>query len=203
MSYHDNDQLLADLRKRDPAAFRWLFEAYADKIYRLALSLLENETEADGVVQDTFVKLIEHLDRFEGRSKIGTWLYRVAHNLCYDRLRVRQRDAHWLASNQPDNGDGESVIPAIFIDWTNTPDLLVDEQEIQAILVDLIHSLPLKLRAVLLLRDVEGVSTAECAAALNISESSAKVRLHRARLQLREKLSLIMADTLKPEGKTR
>ena len=83
-------EMVAALRRRDPAAFSQLFETYSDKVYRLAVGLLEDETEAEGVVQDTFMRLFEKLDQFEGRSKLSTWLYRVAYNLCQDRLRKRR-----------------------------------------------------------------------------------------------------------------
>jgi len=91
MIMRDDQELLVALRRRDGEAFTYLFEMYADKIYRLALRLLENETEADGVVQDTFLRLLSRLDQFEGRSKVGTWLYRVAYNICVDRY-TRQTD---------------------------------------------------------------------------------------------------------------
>jgi RNA polymerase sigma-70 factor (ECF subfamily) len=73
-------EMLAALRRRDPAAFSQLFESYSDRVYRLVIGLLENEEEAEGVVQDTFMRLFERLDQFEGRSKLSTWLYRVAYN---------------------------------------------------------------------------------------------------------------------------
>ncbi|MEJ2749891.1 MAG: sigma factor, partial [Anaerolineae bacterium] len=80
----DENQLLTALRQRDPAAFTRLFDMYSDKVYRLAFGLLEDENEAEGVVQDAFMRLLERLDQCEGRSKLGTWLYRVAYNLSID-----------------------------------------------------------------------------------------------------------------------
>ena len=71
----DEKELLAALRRRDSDAFTILFETYSDKVYRLAVGLLENEAEAEGVVQDSFLRLFERLDQFEGRSKISTWLF--------------------------------------------------------------------------------------------------------------------------------
>lgn len=201
MNYQDDHRLLDDLRSRNPEAFRWVFERYADKIYRLAVSILEHESEADEVVQDAFLKLFEHLDRFEGRSKIGTWLYRVAYNRCQDQLRLRQRDQIWLVGDGPHTTDLEQDIsPTILIDWTQSPEAVLDEKEKEKLLYDLIQSLPATLRMVFLLRDVEGLSTADCALSLDITESACKVRLHRARLQLREKLSSFLAERLEGEA---
>ena len=182
----DEQQLLSALRRRDPAAFSQLFEAYSDKLYRLAVGLLENETEAEGVVQDTFMRLIERLDQFEGRSALGTWLYRIAYNLCQDRLRKRKP----ISSLILDNGDDDALpIPTVYIDWKQLPEYCLTAAEINSELDKAISTLPPKLKAVFILREVEGLSTQACAEALDISISATKVRLHRARLLLREQLA--------------
>jgi len=182
----DEQQLLVELRRRDPAAFSQLFEAFSDKIYRLAAGLLENETEADGVVQDTFMRLIERLDQFEGRSKLGTWLYRVAYNLCQDRLRKRRPVSPLIL----DYGDDDTIpVPTVLIDWNQVPEHCLTAAEINKELDKAIGTLPPKLKAVFMLREVEGLSTQECADVLDISLSATKVRLHRARLLLREQLA--------------
>ena len=122
-------EMLAALRRRDPAAFSQLFETYSDRIYRLAVGLLENEIEAEGVVQDTFMRLFERLDQFEGRSKLGTWIYRVAYNLCQDRLRI-QRPAYTLTMDVDD--DETLPVPEIFVDWSQVPERYLTEAEITA-----------------------------------------------------------------------
>jgi RNA polymerase sigma-70 factor (ECF subfamily) len=181
----DDAQLLIALRQRDPAAFAQLFELYSDKVYRLALGLLEDENEAEGVVQDAFMRLLEHLDQFEGRSKLGTWLYRVAYNLSIDQLRKRQQLLSLV-----DEGDYESIpMPSVLTDWREVPETWLDSSELSAELDRAIASLPAKLKTVFILREIEGCSTAECSQILAISESAAKVRLHRARLLLRERLA--------------
>ena len=181
----DDTQLLTALRQRDPAAFTQLFERYSDKVYRLAFGLLEDENEAEGVVQDAFMRLLERLDQFEGRSKLGTWLYRVAYNLSIDQLRKRQPMLSLV-----DDGDHASIpMPAVLMDWREAPEAWLDSSELSAELDRAIASLPAKLKAVFILREIEGNSTAECSQILAISESAAKVRLHRARLLLRERLA--------------
>jgi len=183
----DDQELLAVLRRRDSEAFTYLFETYADKIYRLALRLLENETDADGVVQDTFLRFIERLDQFKGNSKVGTWLYRVAYNLCMDRLRKRRPMLTWPI----DDGNDELCIPipVNFTDWQQAPGPRIEQAELARELANAISTLPEKLKAVFILREIEEFSTKESAQILGITAGSVKVRLHRARLLLREKLA--------------
>ena len=182
----DENQLLLALRQRDPYAFTQLFDSYSDKIYRLAIGLLENADEAEGVVQDTFMRLLERLEQFEGRAKLGTWLYRVSYNLCMDRLRKRR--AMLVLADEADD-DGTIPIPAVLCDWRDAPEIWLDSAELAQEMDRAISSLPPKLRAVFILREIDGVSTQESAQVLDISVSAAKVRLHRARLLLRELLA--------------
>lgn len=187
----NEQEMLAALRLRDPVAFSQLFENYSDKVYRLAVGLLENEEEAEGVVQDTFIRLFERLDQFEGRSKLGTWLYRVAYNLCHDRLRKRRP----ISSLAMEIDDDETLpVPTIFVDWSQVPERYLTEVEITAELDKAIATLPPKLKAVFMLREIEGLTTRECAEVLEISESATKVRLHRARLMLREELAAYFSE---------
>jgi RNA polymerase sigma-70 factor (ECF subfamily) len=180
----EDTQWIDALKQRDPAALSSVFEAYADKIYRLAVSLLHDEQSADGVVQDTFIKLIEHVDGFEGRASISTWLYRVAYNECMMRLR-RQRPQ--LELDRLD--DGEAFMPSNLTSWGDLPDVAVLEGEAAAEMRKAVEKLSPSLRTVFTLRDVEELSIRETAQILQISESAVKVRLHRARLQLREHLA--------------
>lgn len=181
----DDLELLPALRRRDAAAFAQLFDAYSDKVYRLAVGLLGDEDEAEGVVQDTFMRLLDRLDQFEGRARLGTWLYRVAYNLSIDQIRKRGR----ALSLVDDLDDDQIPLPAVFADWRDAPEVWLDSAELSEKLDQAIASLPPKLRAVFILREIEGATTAECAQVLGISEGAAKVRLHRARLLLRERLA--------------
>jgi RNA polymerase sigma-70 factor (ECF subfamily) len=182
----NEQEMLAALRRRDPDAFSQLFESYSDKVYRLAVGLLENEREAEEVVQDAFLRLFERLEQFEGRSKLSTWLYRVTYNLCQDRLRKRRPEVA-LAMDIDD--EGTMPVRKIFVDWSQVPERYLTEAEITAELDRAIATLPPKLKAVFMLREIEGLSTIECADVLAISSSATKVRLHRARLLLREQLA--------------
>lgn len=172
------------LRAGDPLAFQEFFDSYADPLYRLANGLLQNPAEAEDVVQDAFIKVITRLDSFDGRSKMSTWLYRVVYNTAIDRLRRNE------PVPLPDDAD-EPALPAMpqnFIAWDSPEKRLLD-QELNIIIDQAKESLPDAYRLVFTLRDIEMLSTAETAAILEISPNLVKVRLHRARLILREKLA--------------
>jgi RNA polymerase sigma-70 factor (ECF subfamily) len=189
------------LRARDPAAVSALFETYADRIYRLALGVLRDPDAAEDVVQETFLSVITHVDRFEGRSSLGTWLYRVAYNASIDRLRRRTDEP--LPPDEPDD-DLETgaafPLPKSIVDWAATPERWQADREVAAEIDRAIAELPQSLRVVFLLRDVEGLSTEETAEALGLSQGATKVRLHRARLALREQLSVYFSERVPREG---
>ena len=153
---------------------------------------MENEDDAEDVVQEVFLRFFEKLDSFEGRSKIGTWLYRVAYNASIDR--VRKLKSAQLKEVGVDSQD-EIPMPQNFTDWPDTPPSSLDQQELQTQLDHAIQSLPETLRLTFLLRDVEELSTAETADILDISPGAVKVRLHRARLLMREALAGVLAVT--------
>ncbi|MBZ0309695.1 MAG: sigma-70 family RNA polymerase sigma factor [Anaerolineae bacterium] len=180
----DESSLVIRLKQRDREALAEVFELYSDSIYQLALSLLHDEQVADEVVQNTFMALIEHIDTFEGRSSIGTWLYRVAYNEGMGRLR-RVRPQVEL----DDSDDEQNIVPGKMIDWQTLPDALLSSLELQHEIQRAVQTLKPVLRAVFVLRDVEELSTDETAHVLGITPGAVKVRLHRARLALREQLS--------------
>lgn len=180
----DEQALIAALRQRDSAALAEVFATYSDKIYRLAVSLLHDETTADGVVQDTFLSLIEHIHTFEERASLATWLYRVAHNHAQTRLR-RQRPQVDVEA-----WDGDDLpLPEKLIDWNTLPESLLTSEEAMSQIMAAIGTLNPTLRVVFILRDVEELSTEQTAEALGIQPGAVKVRLHRARLALREQLA--------------
>lgn len=179
----DEHHLILRLQQRDEDALSQVFIDHADQVYRLAISLLHDEQQADGVVQNTFLILIKHVDRFEGKASIGTWLYRVAYNECMGRLR-RAKPQLPL-----DDMLDDDFMPDNFTSWDGVPDEALKSREAMAEMEHAITTLSPALRSVFVLRDVEGLTTSETAEALDITESAVKVRLHRARLLLREKLA--------------
>lgn len=179
----DEQALVAALKRREEVALTAVFEQYSNKIYRLAISILHDEQQADGVVQDTFLALIEHIDGFEGRANIGTWLYRVAYNEAAGRLRKAKPETSL------DDFEEDDFMPASFVDWKTLPEQIMSSQEAITQMEQAVNNLSTPLRAVFTLRDVEELSTRETAEILGVSESTVKVRLHRARLALREHLA--------------
>lgn len=181
------------LRAGDSQALTALFEAYADRIYRLALGVLRDPAAAEDIVQETFLSALTHMGRFEGRSSLGTWLYRIGYNASLDRLRRRQEEP--LPPDEPADESGAAIpLPRSLVEWSLTPENRLAENEIAAELDRAIGELPESLRVVFLLRDVDELSTLETAEALGLTEGAVKVRLHRARLALRERLSEYFAE---------
>lgn len=145
-------ELVAALRRREPAAFAAAFDRYADRIFRLALGLLGDELEADGIVQETFVRLFQKLDSFEGRSSLGTWLYRVAYNLSLDHLRKRRPDL-----TIDDEEDQVAVVATTVADWGRLPEEALSNEEVREALDQAIAALPEHYRVVFILREIEGL----------------------------------------------
>jgi RNA polymerase sigma-70 factor (ECF subfamily) len=188
--------LITALQHNDPDALAQVFAAYSNKLYRLALSLLHDEQQADGVVQNTFMALITHIDTFEGRANLGTWLYRVAYNDCLQRLRKIRPEL--ALDDMADEGDMDTL-PACLINWQEVPEAIASSHEALGEMERAINSLKPEMRVVFTLRDIEELSTHETAAILGISEALVKVRLHRARLKLREQLARYYEDYARRE----
>jgi RNA polymerase sigma-70 factor (ECF subfamily) len=165
-----------------------MVERYSGTVYNLALRLMHNDAmEAEDVLQETFVSAFRALDRFEGRSLLSTWLYRIAYNAALMRLRKRQLPT--VSIDEPIATEEGDPMPRQLVDWGDMPDQILLNGEMRKVLDTAIARLPETLRSVFVLRDIEGLSTAETAAILELTETNVKVRLHRARLALREQLS--------------
>jgi len=175
------------LRAGDKAAFAQMVALYADRLYNLIVKLLGNPQEAEDALQETFVNAFRNIHRFEGRSQLGTWLYRIAHNTALMRLRTRRPDT--ISIDEPVTVEDGEMLPRQIYDWRDLPEDEMLTGEALAYMEAAIQQLPEPLRAVFVLRDIEELSTAEVGEALNLSEPAVKSRLHRARLFLRERLS--------------
>ncbi len=188
MTFEAEDRaLLTRLQAGDKSACAECIERHAPEVYRLALRLMRSEAEAEEVVQETFLSAFKAIDAFEGRSSLSTWLYRIAHNAALMRLRRAEPDT--VPVDAPDlDGDGVQV-PRQLFDWCCLPEQDYDTAEARQELELAIRELPEKLRAVFVLRELEGLSTEATAEALDLSLEAVKTRLHRARLWLRERLA--------------
>ena len=188
---------LAALQQKDKGAFAQVLDQNADRIYRLALKMVGHPQDAEDILQETFIKAFNNIEQFEGRSKISTWLYRIAVNESLMLLRSQKGQALPLDKDLETN-QGETI-PRQIVDWCCLPEKELMSSESRKHIRDAIKSLSDANRAAFILRDVEGLSTREAAETLDISESALKVRLMRARMQLREELTDFFAGKLARE----
>lgn len=182
------------LKAGDREAFATMVATYSPSLYRLALRMLGDPDEAEDILQETFINAYKGMSRFEGRSKLSTWLYRIASNQALMRLRKRHPDTLSVGENVEDAAE---AAPLELTDWCCLPEAEFMTGEAQAQLDFAIEKLSPPLRATFVLRDLQALSTRETAEILGISESAVKTRLLRARLQLREQLSEYYAERLK------
>lgn len=179
---------LTALQSGDRTEFARLVEAYSAQIYRLALKILGDTQDAEDVLQNTFLKALQNLPTFEGRSSLSTWLYRIAVNESLMLIRKRRPEVQ-VSAGDSDSEEDEDYLPIQFVDWTTIPEEAMLSSEAVTYLDQAIQRLPPKLRLVFLLRDVEGLSIRETSETLGLTETAVKTRLLRARLFLREQLS--------------
>jgi len=189
--YDDEEALLAGLRRREPDACACLIKRFAPLVYAQAMRLLGDADEAEGALQQTFIKACDKLDTYEGRSGLGSWLYRIATNEAL--MLLRQRSPRIDLDNVADTIQADEI-PQHLKPWTLDPAAAALNSELRATLEQALMALPETLRIVFVLRDLQGLSTEETAAMLGLGESAVKVRLHRARLRLRELLSAYMRE---------
>jgi RNA polymerase sigma-70 factor, ECF subfamily len=162
----------------DLVAFEQLVAEYGDRVYGIALRVTGSPSDAEEVMQEAFLKAFRSWPTYRGEAAPFTWLYRIAVNAALTRVRER-RPVEPLDERE----DGPDVV-----DWSTDAAQLVVRAELREQLEDRITRLPEDLRVTLILRDVEGLSTAEVSATLEITEAAVKSRLHRARMVLRQQL---------------
>jgi RNA polymerase sigma-70 factor, ECF subfamily len=180
----------------DLDAFESLTARYEQRVYSLAMRILRHKQDAEDVTQQTFLSALENLDGFRGEARFSTWLLRIASHAALKIIRKRQglRTVSLEEATEPNEAD-KIPHPEYIADWKQTE--LVERREIQGLLDEALARLDEKHRMVFLLRDVEGLSVRETAEALELSEANTKVRLLRARLQLRELLTQKLGDPAK------
>jgi RNA polymerase sigma-70 factor (ECF subfamily) len=175
------------LKRGDREEISRMVALYSSAVYRLANKMVGNEQDAEDVLQETFFKALRSINTFEEKSSLATWIYRIAVNEALMVLRKRKPDPVEL---DHDRDDDESIeTPVEIVDWCCMPERELMDEESRVFLNQAVGLLSPGLKAVFLLRDVEGLSVRETAEALKVSESVVKTRLLRARLKLREDLS--------------
>jgi RNA polymerase sigma-70 factor, ECF subfamily len=192
----DDRELVSRARAGDFTAFEALVALYARRIYSLAMRIVGQREDAEEVVQQTFLSVIEHLAEFREESQFSTWLMRIAmnHALGLLRKRRRQRTMPLAEVESEENGYDSIPRPEFIAQWRETPEQIASRHETQRLLQEALNELVEKYRVVFVLRDIQGLSTHDTARELGISEANVKVRLLRARLMLRERLTRTFGD---------
>jgi RNA polymerase sigma-70 factor, ECF subfamily len=181
----DDDRLVAGLRAKDETAFEALLRMYMGRLLRVARRFLRNEEDARDAVQDAFVAAFRSIDSFQAGSKLSTWLHKIVVNACLMKLRTRRRhpEEEIDALLPRFQADGHQVRDSV--DWNMSAEEMVQQEETRALVRASIDKLPDTYRVVLLMRDIEEMTTEETAQALGVTPTAVKVRLHRARQALR------------------
>jgi RNA polymerase sigma-70 factor, ECF subfamily len=177
-------------------AFETLTNRHEQRVYSLALRMLRHEQDAEDVTQQTFLSAVEHLADFREEASFSTWLLRIATHAALKVIRKRKGLNTVSLEEATEVSEGVDSVPhpEFIADWRQSPEELVQRNETRRLLDEALAQLDEKYRIVFLLRDVEGLSVRETAEALGLSEANIKVRLLRARLQLREHLTRTLGD---------
>jgi len=189
----DEAELLARLKTGDRGAFAELVEQHSPHIYNLALRMMGDPAEAEEILQETFLQAVRHIGAFRGQAKLGTWLHRIATNQALMRLRCKRP----LQVPLDESDDSPLEVSSTLTDWPSRPESELLNNEARAEMEKAITTLPENLRIVFILRDIEGLSTAETAETLDLSISAVKSRLLRGRLNLRDQLSAYFGERAK------
>src|SRR3954469_18519500 len=182
----DDRELVDKARKGDRDAFRILFERYHRRAYALAFGVLRHQDDALDVVQDAFIKAHKYLDKFEGNSSFYTWLYRIVMNLAIDHLRKHRRVKPVELDEVKIENDGDDpLLPRIL--GGNPGRALVDKQ-IRGRIDQALEELSENHRAVLVMRELEGLSYEDMAQAMSCSKGTIMSRLFHARRNMQKRL---------------
>lgn len=189
-------QLVRRAKAGELAAFEELVTRHERQVFTLAFRLVQNTHDAEDVAQTAFLSALEHLPGFREEASFATWLHRITTHAALKVIRKRKGlDLVSLEAANATAETQEAVAPPVFIaDWRQSPEELVHRHETRRLLDEALAQLDEKHRLVFVLRDVEGLSVRETAETLGVSEANVKVRLLRARLQLRERLTQTLGD---------
>ena len=180
---NEDAELVRRALGREEAAVRAIMQANNRRLYRLARGVLRNDSEAEDVVQETYVRAFTHLEQFRGDSSLSTWLSRIAMNEALGRLRRQRPGVEWSTLPQ---GVLEAQIIQFPLTSSEDPEKSMAQREIQHVVEHAIDELPEPFRLVFITRVIEGMNVEETAEILGLKPETVKTRLHRARNLLRE-----------------
>ncbi len=187
--------LLHRAKAGDFAAFQQLIVKLQRRVYGLAFRMLQQVQDAEDATQQTFLAFIEHIAEFREESSVATWIFRIASNHALKMLR-KKRGLKMVSISEMGSEDsyGDVPHPEFIAPWSKTADEISQQAEVKAEIDNALMELDDKYRLVFILRDIQGLSVRETAEAMNLTESTVKVRLLRARLALRERLTKKFGD---------
>jgi len=196
MGREDESALVAALRAGDERAFMELVEEYTPGMRRFALTFVHSPSVADDVVSEAWLGVVRGLDRFEGRSSLKTWIYRIVANIAKTRAVREARSVPFSAFATDDEPSVEAERFAAEGSWASPPEpwRAVLDSEARAVVDEAIAALPDRQRQVIELRDVEGWSSDEVRNVLDLSETNQRVLLHRARSKVRAALEAYLGE---------
>ncbi|MBN2344490.1 MAG: sigma-70 family RNA polymerase sigma factor [Deltaproteobacteria bacterium] len=175
-------------RQGDEMAFSQLVQRYQRKVYTVALGMVKNPDDAMDIAQEGFVKVHRYIGNFQGTSSFYTWLYRIVVNLCIDHLRKSGRYASDEYDERVHAQEGGGGVGVLSTNLGNNPSSNLGRKELAEVMQKAIDELPPYHRAVILMREVEGMSYTDMAKTLNVSKGTVMSRLHHARQKLQASL---------------
>jgi RNA polymerase sigma-70 factor, ECF subfamily len=177
-------ELIQRARSRDETAVRSIMQANNRRLYRIARGILRNDSEAEDVVQETYVRAFTHLESFRGDSSLATWLARIAMNEALGRLRRQRAGVEW--TSLPEGTIEAQIIQFPHSAASEDPEKSMAQRQIQNVVEHAIDDLPDPFRIVFITRVIEGMNGEETAEILQLKPETVKTRLHRARTMLRD-----------------
>lgn len=181
-------EIIARVIGGDVEAFYELLRPYERNVFLAAVSLVKNDAAAEDVAQEAILKAFQNLSRFRQEAKFSTWLIQITINEGKMRLRKDRPHLYESLDRHHENAEGD-YIPKDFADWREIPSEALERSELRQALTKAMESLPEKYRTVVILRDVQQLSTKETAQLLDLTEEAVKTRLNRARLMMRDALA--------------
>jgi RNA polymerase sigma-70 factor, ECF subfamily len=175
-------EVIQRVKAGDTALYEIIMRRYNQRLYRIARAILRDDAESEDVIQDAYVRAYQHLDQFAGDAPFANWLTSIAVHEALRRLRLRNRN------QQLDGLDHDEEGAMTIVETSLDPEQRASAGELRQLLEEAVLDLPDRYRTVIMLRDIEELSTSETAAALDLTEQNVKVRLHRGRAMMRDRL---------------
>lgn len=196
--FEDDARFIEQLKARDERAFNTLVRAYERRVYALVFRMLGRRDEAEDIAQEVFVQVFKAIDQFRGDSKLSTWIYRIAVNLCKNRSKYLSR------RHSNDQDDIEAVAERVPLNQAKGvtssdvagPDDSYEGREVERVVQRAIAQLEPEFREVLVLRDVEDLSYEEIGQITGLADGTVKSRIHRARLQLKTLVEAALGEKI-------